>query len=61
VAALQNPDLVAHAYKEIASALVVSVRTAESHVTNVLNKLALRSRSQVAVWAAEHGYLRQLT
>jgi non-specific serine/threonine protein kinase len=43
--------------REIASALVVSVRTAEAHVTNVLNKLGLRSRAQLAVWAAEHGLL----
>jgi serine/threonine-protein kinase PknK len=50
-----------HSNKEIASALVVSVRTAESHVTNVLNKLELRSRSQLAVWAAERGYLRPIT
>jgi predicted ATPase/DNA-binding CsgD family transcriptional regulator len=47
-----------HSNKELAAALVVSVRTAEAHVTNVLNKLALRSRAQLAVWAAEHGLLR---
>jgi len=40
--------------KEIAEALVISVRTAEAHVTNVLNKLGLRSRAQLAVWATEH-------
>ncbi len=43
--------------KEIASELNVSVRTAEAHVTNVLNKLGLRSRAQLAVWAAEHRLL----
>jgi DNA-binding CsgD family transcriptional regulator/tetratricopeptide (TPR) repeat protein len=47
-----------HSNKEIAAALVVSVRTAEAHVTNVLTKLALRSRAQLAVWAAEHRLLR---
>ena len=46
-----------HSNKEIAEMLVVSVRTAEAHVTNVLNKLGLRSRSQLAVWASEHGLL----
>jgi predicted ATPase/DNA-binding CsgD family transcriptional regulator len=46
-----------HSNKEIAAALVVSIRTAEAHVTNVLTKLALRSRAQLAVWAAEHGLL----
>jgi DNA-binding NarL/FixJ family response regulator len=40
--------------KEIAAALVVSVRTAEAHITNVLSKLGLHSRAQLAVWAVEH-------
>jgi DNA-binding NarL/FixJ family response regulator len=44
--------------KEIAETLVVSVRTAEAHVTNVLNKLGLHSRAQVAVWAADQGLLK---
>jgi non-specific serine/threonine protein kinase len=43
--------------KEIASTLVVSLRTAEAHVTNVLSKLGLRSRAQLAVWVAEHALL----
>jgi non-specific serine/threonine protein kinase len=43
--------------REISEALVVSVRTTEAHVTNVLTKLGLRSRSQLAVWAAERGLL----
>ena len=41
--------------REIAEALVIADRTAETHVTHVLNKLGLRSRAQVAVWAVEHG------
>ena len=41
--------------KEIAEQLVLSGRTAEAHVTNALNKLGLRSRAQLAVWAVEHG------
>jgi DNA-binding NarL/FixJ family response regulator len=40
--------------QEIASQLVIAVRTAEAHVTYVLAKLGLRSRAQVAVWATEH-------
>jgi non-specific serine/threonine protein kinase len=41
--------------REIAETLVVSVRTAEAHITNVLNKLGFRSRAQLAVWAVECG------
>jgi predicted ATPase/DNA-binding CsgD family transcriptional regulator len=48
-----------HSNKEIAAALVVSLRTAEAHVTNVLTKLGLRSRAQLAVWAAERGLLER--
>ena len=44
-----------HSNREISDLLVVSVRTTEAHVTNVLTKLGLRSRAQLAVWAAEHG------
>ena len=41
--------------KEIAAALVVSQRTAESHVEHILTKLGFTSRSQVASWvAAQH-------
>jgi len=43
--------------KEIAERLVLSVRTVEAHVTNVLNKVGLRSRAQLAIWALEHGLL----
>ncbi len=41
--------------REVAESLVVSERTVEWHVTNVLGKLAVQTRAQVAVWAAEHG------
>jgi DNA-binding NarL/FixJ family response regulator len=40
--------------REIADELVVSERTVEWHVANVLGKLGLDSRAQVAVWAFEH-------
>lgn len=38
--------------REIATELVISESTAEVHVKHILNKLGLRSRSQVAAWAA---------
>jgi DNA-binding CsgD family transcriptional regulator len=41
--------------REIAEELVIAERTAEAHVTHVLDKLGLRSRAQVAIWAHEHG------
>ena len=37
--------------RQIADALVISERTAERHVANVMDKLELTSRSQIAVWA----------
>jgi non-specific serine/threonine protein kinase len=36
--------------KEIATRLTLSVRTAENHVLNVMNKLGLDNRAQVAAW-----------
>ena len=50
-------ELVAHgrSNKEIAEALVISQRTAETHVQNILTKLGFTSRTQVAAWfAAQH-------
>jgi non-specific serine/threonine protein kinase len=41
--------------RQIAERLVITRPTAERHVANVLGKLALASRAQVAVWAVEHG------
>jgi len=41
--------------REIASKLVVTPRTAETHVQNILNKLGLTSRVQIATWAVECG------
>ncbi|GAA2747291.1 ATP-binding protein [Kitasatospora cinereorecta] len=40
--------------KEIAARLVVSTRTAETHVDHILSKLGLTSRAQVAAWSAAH-------
>lgn len=41
--------------RELAAILVVSERTAEAHVSNILGKLGFTSRAQIAVWAVEHG------
>jgi predicted ATPase/DNA-binding CsgD family transcriptional regulator len=41
--------------KEVAARLVISQRTAESHVGNILTKLGFTSRTQIAMWhAAQH-------
>ena len=41
--------------REIAEGLVLSERTVESHVGNILTKLGFDSRAQIAVWAVENG------
>ena len=41
--------------REIASRLVISERTADSHVQHILNKLGFSSRAQIAAWATERG------
>lgn len=38
---------------EIAKRLRMANRTADAHVEHIRNKLGLRSRSQIAVWAHE--------
>lgn len=38
--------------KQIASRLVVSERTVESHVSSILRKLRMSTRSQIAAWAS---------
>jgi predicted ATPase/DNA-binding CsgD family transcriptional regulator len=40
--------------REIADRLVISLRTAETHVDHILRKLGLTSRARVAGWAAVH-------
>lgn len=44
------------AYKEIAEELVVSHRTVQNHVQNVLRKLQLHNRVELALYAVEQGY-----
>jgi DNA-binding NarL/FixJ family response regulator len=41
--------------RQIAEALIVAEATAVRHVANILNKLNMGSRAQVAVWAVEQG------
>lgn len=43
-----------HANKEIAALLDITERTARTHVSNILGKLDLASRTQAALWAIEH-------
>lgn len=43
------------ANKEIAAELVITERTARTHVSNILHKLGLGSRTQAAVWAMREG------
>jgi class 3 adenylate cyclase/CheY-like chemotaxis protein len=51
--------LVAGGYtnKQIGAALVITERTAETHVDRILSKLGFTSRAQVGAWAAGQGLL----
>jgi len=42
-----------YAYKEIASELFISIKTVETHASNVLRKLQLSNRHQLTRWAAD--------
>lgn len=42
--------------KDIAQTLILSVRTIEAHLRNIYGKLGVRSRTEAALWAVEHGY-----
>jgi DNA-binding NarL/FixJ family response regulator len=37
--------------RQIAERLVIDVRTAETHISNMLSKLGLSGRAQLAIWA----------
>ena len=42
-------------YKQIAGELVISARTAENHVRNILGKLHLNRRDELVRYAVDHG------
>jgi DNA-binding NarL/FixJ family response regulator len=46
------------ANKEIAAELSISERTVRSHVSSILRKLALNSRTQAALWAVREGLVK---
>ncbi|KIC58549.1 LuxR C-terminal-related transcriptional regulator [Microbacterium hominis] len=46
-----------YAYKEVASALFISIKTVETHVSAVLRKLQLSSRHELTVWASQRRLL----
>ncbi|HWI51742.1 MAG TPA: response regulator transcription factor [Symbiobacteriaceae bacterium] len=41
--------------KEVGEALFITEGTAKNHVSNVIEKLGLRDRTQAALWAVRHG------
>jgi DNA-binding NarL/FixJ family response regulator len=41
--------------REIGEALYITEGTVKNHVSSILSKLALRDRTQAALWAREHG------
>jgi non-specific serine/threonine protein kinase len=40
--------------RRIASRLVITEKTVDTHVQNILNKLGAHTRTQIALWSAEH-------
>ncbi len=46
-----------YAYKEVAKALFISIKTVESHVSAVLRKLQLSSRHELTRWATDRRLL----
>lgn len=44
--------------REIAAQLVVSERTVEKHIGNILSKLDFHSRTQIAAWVLKNGWLK---
>ncbi len=44
--------------RQIAEALVVTVRTVEAHITRILHKLGFKSRTEIAAWAVGKGLVQ---
>jgi predicted ATPase/DNA-binding CsgD family transcriptional regulator len=45
--------------RQIAERLVITPRTVAAHIEHILDKLGFTSRTQIALWAAEHSLVRQ--
>ena len=50
---IANPGAGGLSNRQIAHRLVISQRTAESHVENILSKFGFTNRAQIAVWYAQ--------
>lgn len=44
--------------REMAEARVISERTVETHIGNILSKLGFNARTQIAAWAVEKGLMK---
>ncbi|MFQ6100540.1 MAG: response regulator [Anaerolineae bacterium] len=49
-----------HSNKQIAETLAISERTVETHVGNLLGKLAIASRAEAATWVWQHGLAEEM-
>jgi serine/threonine-protein kinase PknK len=45
--------------RQMAAELALAERTVDVHVSNILSKLQMTSRAQVAAWVVENGWLGQ--
>jgi apolipoprotein N-acyltransferase len=55
-----GPQVAGH-QRRIADELIISIHTAQRHVENILSKLGLGSRTQVAIWAMGQGLVTATT
>lgn len=46
--------------REISRTLYITEGTAKNHISKILRKLGLRDRTQAALYAAEHGYVKRI-
>ena len=46
---------------DIAETLVITRRTTENHVSHILDKLGLESRTQIAAWALQTGLVDNMS